>query len=123
MIVVRWMNHLIPWNSSRMDGNPTKSLEVNGLVKQVKKKEVRKQGEDSSARKALTEKEYRMLQRIFKTQSPPTRPLDMIWKFGMPALLNYQYHLIARIDDTPQVTMDNIPVHDEFANCLLKNRA
>jgi hypothetical protein len=67
-------NCLITWNSSRMDGNPTKSLEMNGLIKRVKKKEVRKQGADSMARRALTEKEYRMLQRIFKAKSPPTRP-------------------------------------------------
>ena len=77
---------------------------MNGLIKRVKKKEVRKQGADSIARRALTEKEYRMLQRIFKAKSPPTRPLDMIWKFGMPALLNYQFHFIARIDDTTQVS-------------------
>ena len=111
-------NRLITWNSSRMEGNPTKSLEVNGLIKRVKKKEVRKQGADSMARRALTEKEYRMLQRIFKTENPPTRPLGMIWEFGMPALLNYQFHLIARIDDTTQVTIDNIRVHDELAPYL-----
>jgi hypothetical protein len=29
-------NQLITWNSIKMDGNPNKSLEVNGLIKQVK---------------------------------------------------------------------------------------
>ena len=95
-----------------MDGNPTKSLEVNGLIKRVKKKEVRRQGADSMARRALIEKETRMLQRGFKTQSPPTRPLDMLWKFGMSAHSKCQFHLLARNDDTIQVTFDNICVHD-----------
>jgi hypothetical protein len=55
-------------------------------------------------RRALTEREYRMIQGIFKIQSPPTKPLNMIWKFGMLALLNHLFHFIASIDDTTQVT-------------------
>jgi hypothetical protein len=51
-------------------------------------------------RRALTEREYRMIQGIFKIQSPP----NMIWKFGMLALLNHLFHFIASIDDTTQVT-------------------
>ena len=35
-------DNLITWNSSRMDGNRTKNLVVNGLIKQVREKEVRK---------------------------------------------------------------------------------
>jgi hypothetical protein len=38
----------------------------------------------------------------------------MIWKFGMPAPLNYQFHLNAGIDKTTQVIIDNIRLHDEF---------
>jgi hypothetical protein len=36
----------------------------------------------------------------------------------MPAFLNYQFHLIVRIDDTTQETIENICVHNEFSNCL-----
>jgi hypothetical protein len=70
------------------------------------------------ARRALTEKEFRMLHQVFKTQSPPSKHLELTWKFGMPAFLNYQFHLIARIDNTTQVTIDNIRVYDKFSNCL-----
>jgi hypothetical protein len=31
-------NRLISWNTTRMEGNPTKSLEVNAFIKMVKKK-------------------------------------------------------------------------------------
>ena len=36
----------------------------------------------------------------------------------MPALIDFQFHLIARIDDTTQVIMDHIRVHDEFDYAL-----
>jgi hypothetical protein len=39
----------------------------------------------------------------------------------MPALLKYQFHLIARIDNTIQVTLENICMHDKFASCLERN--
>jgi hypothetical protein len=66
----------------------------------------------------LTKKEFRMLHQVFKTQSPPSKHLELTWKFGMPAFLNYQLHLLARIDNTIQITIDNIRVHNEFSNCL-----
>jgi hypothetical protein len=69
-------------------------------------------------RRETTKKEYRIMQRIFKLQSPPSKTLKIIWKFGMSVLLNYQVHLIARIADTTHVTIDNICVHDEFSKCL-----
>ena len=36
----------------------------------------------------------------------------------MPALINFQFHLIARINDTTQVILDHIRVHDNFADAL-----
>jgi hypothetical protein len=33
-------NCLIPWYSGRNEGNPTRSIETNNLIKRVKKKEV-----------------------------------------------------------------------------------
>ena len=53
-------NKLMYWNelANPPIGNPTKSAAVNELIKRVKKKEVRKQGKPSQARKAFTEEEY-----------------------------------------------------------------
>ena len=40
-------NRLISWNAETSNGNPTKSIEVNDLIKsRVKKQEVQKQGRD-----------------------------------------------------------------------------
>ena len=47
-------NWLMPWNAVSGQGNPTRSIEVNTLIKKVKKKEVRKEGVSSKARRAVT---------------------------------------------------------------------
>jgi hypothetical protein len=41
-----------------------------------------------------------------------------IWKYGMPALINFQFHLIAQIENTTQVILDHIRVHDNFSDTL-----
>jgi hypothetical protein len=46
------------WDVLTNSGNPTKSIEINELVKLVKKKEVRRQGKPSSARRPLEDSEY-----------------------------------------------------------------
>ena len=42
----------------------------------------------------------------------------MLWRYGMSALINFQFHVIGRIDDTTQVLIDHLCVHDSFSNCL-----
>ena len=36
----------------------------------------------------------------------------------MSAMINFQSHVIGRIDDTTQVVVDHLRVHDSFLNCL-----
>lgn len=52
------VNRLHQWDAVRLSGNPTRSEEVNSLIRDVKKKEVRKQGKVSSARQALEKSEF-----------------------------------------------------------------
>jgi hypothetical protein len=111
------------WRSGSNDGNPTKSVEVNDFIKRVKKLEARKQGADSKTRRPMQETEFRRLHEIFKSsphadQQQNNTSTSIIWRYGMPALINFQFHLIARIDDTTQVIMDHIRVHDNFENAL-----
>ena len=42
-------NKLAGWNVETRSGNPTRSVEINELIKTVKKKEVRKEGKAGSA--------------------------------------------------------------------------
>ena len=41
---------------------------------------------------------------------------SMLWQYGMSALINFQFHVIGRIDDTTQVLIDHLRVHDLFSN-------
>jgi hypothetical protein len=104
------------WRTGSNDGNPTKCAEVNDFVKYLRKLEARKQGAESKTRRPMEEREFRRLHEVFKTFGGSHS--SGIWKLGMPALINFQFHMIARIDDTTQVVMDHIRVHDNFENAL-----
>jgi hypothetical protein len=72
----------------------------------------------------MQETEFRRLHEIFKSsphadQQQNNTRTSIIWRYGMPALINFQLHLIVRIDNTSQVIMDHIQrVHDNFENAL-----
>ena len=104
------------WRTGSNDGNPTKSVEVNDFIKRVKKLEARKQGAESQTRRPMLETEFRRLHEVFKSYDQAQNA--SIWKYGMPALINLQFHLIARIDDMTQVVLEHIRVHDNFPNAL-----
>jgi hypothetical protein len=105
---------LMVWSAGRNEGNPTRSIEINNLIKRVKKKEVRKQGVASQTRRAITGLEFRTLHTIFRNVSN-----SMLWSYGtMNAMINFQFHVIGRIDDTTQGLVDHLGVHDSFPNCL-----
>jgi hypothetical protein len=77
-------NCLMPWNAVSGQGNPTRSIEVTTLIKKVKKKEVRKQGVVSKARRAVTHVEFRRMQSILREKN------DGIRCYGIPSLLTKQ---------------------------------
>jgi len=104
------------WRTGSNDGNPTRSVEVNDFIKRVKKLEARKQGAESQTRRPMLETEFRRLHEVFKSYDQSQNA--SIWKYGMPALINLQFHLIARIDDMTQVVLEHIRVHDNFPNAL-----
>ena len=54
-------NRLMSWNILTNVGNPTKSIEINDLIKAVKKKEVRKQGRASTVRRPLQHDEFQSM--------------------------------------------------------------
>jgi hypothetical protein len=78
------LNRLMPWNAISGQGNPTRSIEVNTLIKKVKKKEVRKEGVSSKARRAVTHVEFRRMQSILREKN------DVIRRYGIPSLLAKQ---------------------------------
>jgi Pre-mRNA cleavage and polyadenylation specificity factor len=110
-------NRLMTWNELSKVGNPTRSRQLNDLIKYVKKKEARKMGAPSKARRSITSTEYREVIKILKSSDDG----DIVKKYGMPALMNFQFHMISRIDDSTQAFFDNLLAHDNF-DFLLKVR-
>jgi hypothetical protein len=101
-------NCLMPWNAISGQGNPTRSIEVNTLIKKVKKKEVRKQGVAFKAQCAVTHDEFRRMHSILREKN------DVIHRYGIPSLLTFQYNMIGRIDDCTQFQMENLTKSEDF---------
>ena len=113
------------WSVTRAEGNPTQSVEVNGLIKRVKKKEARKQGAESKTRRPMNGAEFEALHDILNRFEHLSVGNDKegshgeTWKqYGITALVNFQFYLIARIDDSTQPVLEHFRVHDIFPNAL-----
>jgi hypothetical protein len=67
--------------------------------------------------------EFCVLHNILETYRDDVSNTNPILKpFDLPALLNLQFHMIARIDDTTQVLLANLRMHETFPTNLLKTR-
>ena len=76
---------------------PTRSIEVNSLIRHVKIKEVREQGKASQANRPLTREEFQKMQHVFQSDD------DFLWKHVLSCLTKFQFHMIGCIDNTTQV--------------------
>ncbi len=90
-------NRLIGLNVQTKQGNPTKSVAVNNLIKKVKKYEVRKLGVSSQARRPLEVEELGFI--ISLLQKDP----DPVKRYGFVTLVIMQFHFLARVDDTCKI--------------------
>ena len=101
-------NKLMAWNALAQQGNPTRSIEVNEVIKKMKKKEVRKQGKNSKARRGLKQEEFLFLLELSKASEDPVE------KYGYPGFFIVEYSLIARIDCTSQFLAENLTTSSDF---------
>jgi hypothetical protein len=86
-------NRLTAWNVESSSGNPTHSIEVNKLIKNVKKKEVCKQGKESNTKQWLEAGEFEQTLEILKQSR------GMKTKFMMTTANKFQRVMVATIDD------------------------
>lgn len=103
----------LKWSIRRQEGNPTKSQQVNDLIATVVQQECRQQGVPSQACRDLTEGEFRQLHNLFRNSNN-----NNINRYGIPALLNFNNHLITRIDDScqwKQCLFRHHPTYPDFA--------
>ena len=78
------------------------------LIKAVRKKEVRKLGKPSAARRPLQFEEFSNTIAILHTYP------DSIHRYEMSALCAFKFHMVGRIDDCVQLKKENLKPNDRF---------
>ena len=96
------VNRHVQCNSINNVGNPTRSQEINKFLREVILHETRRQGAPSQARRSSTREEFKSQQEILRDEGETSQI-----KCGMRAHNNFQFHLIGRVDDCAQATLDN----------------
>ena len=108
-----FMPHDSPWVNGA--GNPTKSSIITDLIKYVKKLEVRGEGAESKAKRALSQVEFRGELRILPNHKDDLKHKVTYRTFGL-----LQYHTIGRVDDTAHFEMKDPRSHDKFSDAALR---
>ena len=101
-------NKHLGWNKVSLTGNPTRSPEINDLIKWVRRHEVHGEGVSLQARHALTLPEFHSL--VGMAPNSDTFNLQV----HIPCILKFQVHLIARVDDTAHVLVSELQDHGLF---------
>ena len=91
-------------------GNPTKSPIINGLIKEVKRHEVRGEGATSRVKRPLRQQEFRKTLELLKSQR--LRVFDHRFKY--PCISITQYTLIGRVDDCCELQVKDPRGHSRF---------
>ena len=105
-------NKHLCWNMVSLSGNPTRSPEVNDLIKWVRHYEVHGEGVSSQARRALTLPELHSLVGM----APNSETFNL--QVCIPCILKFQVHLIARVDHAAHVLMIELRAHGLFDYAL-----
>ena len=100
-----FMPHKSPWNLESKFGNPTKSKEVNDLIKYIKKEEVRNRGQESQVKRPLTQSEFRAALTILSC-SPQFR-----LQYRVTTMMKFQYNLVTRCDELGHFKIKDLKSH------------
>eukprot|EP00957_Ditylum_brightwellii_P173337 13197548-Ditylum_brightwellii.AAC.1 len=94
--------HLKVWNVTSKSGNPTRSVDVNDLIKDVRKKEV------SLADCTFEDEEFRQMLSFLHGCTDPRK------KYVLSALLLLVMQMIAWLDDAAHLRKGTLMVYLEF---------
>jgi len=109
-----WADNTTPWNTAAQSGNPTMSKEINNLIKEVKKLEVRKQGKKSNAKRDMKRAEFKKTLRLLEAAR------GFANQYKTTAMLKLQFHLIARMDDICNLESADLREHEQFGAFALQ---
>ena len=86
------------WNEIAEVGNPTRYLAINDLIKSMKKSEVKNLGINAQGRRAMIDIKLTEIRRLcFQLEEEEK---STVVKYGLSAQMYFQFHLMARLDDT-----------------------
>lgn len=102
------------WNEQHNTGNPTRAKLINGLHKAVKKHETRGTGQKPKADRSFTPSEFDQVLDLFDAYGP----LNSIQSKRFLACIKFQYHMVARADDTSHMKKANIQPSQQFPGHL-----
>jgi hypothetical protein len=96
------------WNELAYVGNPTRSQVVNKLITTMRRKETARLGKPSEARRALYVSEFEQAIEMMENSD------DVEVACFLSAFFRFQYHLIARIDDSAKFWHPDNKVYHQY---------
>ena len=99
-----------PWSVIAKHGNPTRSTQVNRLLRAMNKMEAARRGKPSQARRALVAAEF---EAIIGTLSNHTDEEVGTW---LAAYLTFMYNMIARLDDASKFRSPDLQTFHQFSD-------
>ena len=97
-------------------GNPTKHQMHRTLINDIKTCEVRGEGAPSCVKRPLTMPEFMKQLEMIRKAGAEKQEFKFLYKY--PAMMLWQYHLIARIDDVSNFAMASPMGHPQYSFCL-----
>jgi hypothetical protein len=107
------------WNLQANYANPTRSREVDDVIRAVKKHEVRKEGRPSQTRRDMKRPEYIKTLRLLEQSS-----LFPVGKIRFGTMMKFQFHIFSRADDISLTWRQEISAHMKtFPTSLFRQKS
>jgi hypothetical protein len=101
------------WNFELGIGNPTKSTDINDLIKAVVRKETRHEGKELQARRPFEKEEFVQVLKLCSQFKNPNI------QYGIPALFKFAFHMIARLDDSCEFKTENFQANLRYPDTVI----
>ncbi|KNC84962.1 hypothetical protein SARC_02817 [Sphaeroforma arctica JP610] len=102
----------IDWDPVDMMGNPTKSKDVNDLLKTIERAELRAEGKDDAAKRPIEYDEFRQILAInLEKRNYHNGGLHALWTLTFP--------LICRVDDVTNIKFEDLTLNDDNPEQLI----
>lgn len=99
--------------------NKTQCLRIRNFLILIRRMELRGKGQGDNSMRPIEHREFLYLLRKLKEDHARS---TIIHKFGLPAMLCYQFAMICRLDDATQLPVTNLRRHEKFPTVALQSR-